>query len=69
MLPAPLLPEAVAVVVVGEAVVVVAVALLVVWDFDELPQAATDATTIKVNGNATNRLRTSSPFPEVAAAV
>jgi hypothetical protein len=61
----------VAVAVVAAAVVVVvgAVAVLAVWDFDELPQAAAEMTTINVNGNATNRLGTTSPFPELAAAV
>ena len=33
-------------------------AVLVVWDFDELPQAATDRTTINVNSNAMSRYRT-----------
>lgn len=36
----------------GDAVV------LVVWDFDELPQAATDRTTINANSNAMSRYRT-----------
>jgi hypothetical protein len=62
-----LLLEAVAVVAV--AVVAGAVAVLAVWDFDELPQAAAQMRTINVNGNATNRLGTTSPFPELAAAV
>lgn len=66
---AALVPAAGVVVVVGVLVVVGADAVelwvtagdgdvLVVLDFDEPPQAASDRTTVNVNGNATKRYRT-----------
>jgi hypothetical protein len=36
--------------------------VLVVLDFDEPPQAASDRTSVNVNGTATNRYRTWTPF-------